>query len=522
MVSMLSVFSAIPFVMAVGWIAARRRFLLYFLLFVLILFVWRLIAAIYIDVAGPVYANQLYRTIGGGTSSFVLVATQIVTLLGMVLVFSGDRLRRLAAMRVEKGETLLSLSNRTLVTAIFGGVLLFMILLYVNMARIGVIPLVAGVEEFLFTQCAGRLNGLLVRFGDRLLFFLGLFLFNPLLLGKKPDGRFLWLFVGLSVYMLLAGHRFSAFYRFATFFVMPLGIIMFWKQFSQAPQADQTGIRWAQARSYLPDLAIIAAVTVALIAIGTYRSLYFPIGATCESVAPVAATPVEPKPRTEPISPAGPPPAAKTPVAKTPLAKPVIQVVSSSSQRGGVSGYLRQRLLVIQGDLWWLTYERIFLKGEFDPARTFTRIFVDPVLPILERNSTIPYLMERAIGERAYPILSEGSQYTGGFPEIFFELFGKVLAFPMIALSAIILGWFTYKLVEAVLLQRAVRTFLVFYASYSLILLPATGMLNFLVNWKFWFKVAVLVGWLIFEHVRDGRATPRLPPPLAREPGPAL
>ncbi|MGQ0550170.1 MAG: hypothetical protein ACT4PY_10945 [Armatimonadota bacterium] len=41
---------------------------------------------------------------------------------------------------------------------------------------------------------------------------------------------------------------------------------------------------------------------------------------------------------------------------------------------------------------------------------------------------------------------------------------------------------------------------IVFYVLYAFLLLPVTGMLNFLVNWKFWLKVAALVVWLVLEQ----------------------
>lgn len=67
MPSLLSIASAAAFLLLLGWIALRRRFLLYLLLFILIAFAWRLASSIYIDTGGPVYAEQLFRTIGGGT-----------------------------------------------------------------------------------------------------------------------------------------------------------------------------------------------------------------------------------------------------------------------------------------------------------------------------------------------------------------------------------------------------------------------------------------------------------------------
>lgn len=467
----LSAASALPFLILIVWMTLKRRFLIYLLLFVLIAFAWRLASGIYIDTSGPVFADQLFRTIGGGTSSLILVATQVVTLLAVLFAFSPARLRRLAGAQVEAKPFMLSLSNASLRKFALWGVLLFLVLLVADLVRGGVIPLFAGIEEYVFNrQCAGRLHTLLLRYGDFLSFYLGLFYANRLLLGGKPDRRFLILFLGVLVYGLLANNRFSVFYRFTTFFLMPLAAVIFLRDFRARTQFAGAVAGSRQGRPYLWDGILVAGAAVALVSVGVYLSLYFPVRSSC-GVGP--------------------------------------SVVVASG--GGVRGYLQQRVLIQQSELWWVTYERIFLRDEFEPERSFTRVFVDPVLDP-RRNSTVPYLMERAIGDRAYKVLQGGSQYTGGFPEIFFELFGKVMAFPAIVLMSAVTGWLLYMLVESVLLQRAVRTFLVFYVLYAFLLLPVTGMLNFLVNWKFWLKVAVLVAWLILEQrTRTVPALRRMP-----------
>lgn len=481
MPSVLSLFAVAPLLVLLWWIALRRRFLLYLLLFVLVAFVWRLASSIYIDAGGPLYAQQLFRTIGGGTSSLVLVATYALTILAVVVVFSPTRLRSLAEMPANAGTSLLPLSSLPLRSVVFGAVLLFDAMLFADMGRGGLIPLVAGVEEYVFSQrCAGAFHGVLIRYGDFLCFYLGLFHSTPLLRDKKPDRRFLLLFLVILVYMLLAGHRLSAFYRYTTLFVMPLAVVVLYEQFR--PQAPRGGVgRAGRARpSYLPDVAVVAVAAIALVGFGVYRSLFHRVTSECPTAG---------RPTSAAVASGG-------------------EVVAS--KKHGVARYLQQRVLVQQAELWWVTYERIFLKSDFEPLRAFTRVFTHPILPP-RRNSTIPYLMERAIGERAYPILAAGSQYTGGFPEIFFELFGKTMAFPAILGTSFIMGWLLLMLVESVLLQRSVRTFLVFYVLYAFLLVPVTGMLNFLVNWRFWLKVIALVAWLIFEERRHDVSVINIP-----------
>ncbi len=64
-----------------------------------------------------------------------------------------------------------------------------------------------------------------------------------------------------------------------------------------------------------------------------------------------------------------------------------------------------------------------FERDQGNPSVVFHSLFEDPIEP--DRNTSIQYLMLATIGEpRTYDHLSHGFQFAGGFPEIFFELFG--------------------------------------------------------------------------------------------------
>lgn len=79
-------------------------------------------------------------------------------------------------------------------------------------------------------------------------------------------------------------------------------------------------------------------------------------------------------------------------------------------------------------------------------------------------------MMKNLALDRAAELLDMGQQYTGGFPEVLFELLGP---------------WF---------------------ARFSLLLV--SGILNFLVAWTFWLKCSMLaVAYIVERVVRRSRAS---------------
>ena len=112
-----------------------------------------------------------------------------------------------------------------------------------------------------------------------------------------------------------------------------------------------------------------------------------------------------------------------------------------------------ERLLVQPSELGWISYERVFSFGQWQPDRVFDFLFQAPL--DASRNTTPQFLMLETIGEpRTYEHISGGFQFAGGFPEIFFELFGPVYAWPFIFGAGYIAAGLTAVVVKGVIQGR--------------------------------------------------------------------
>ena len=431
------------------WLIVRRRFLFYLLTLTLVPISVRLASVVYVDLLGPVYSDQLFRDVGPGSAAPPLVLAFVFYLVPFLIAFRLRRATQLARRAREAADEGPTTADATVATAVFIAFAIFVILLFADLVRIGVVPFFAGIERYEYTtQYGGIWHAALMKYGALLAFFLGLFYSIGVLLRGRPDERFLFLLISLFVYLFLAGHRFSAFFTHSAAFLIPYGAVTLVGQRGESRRADPSS-RFVRARS----LILVATVCLggtALVGAAVYNS-YFNTRDTGEG-SPLEA--------------------------------------------------LAHRTLVQPGELWYATWERAFISRSNRPAEAFDRVFVHPVTdPGL--NSSIPYLMIAEVGDRAYPTLEQGSAYGGGFPEIFFELCGPLLAYPVLFVTGSLTAWLWLVLVRAILERRYVRVALCWYVLFALVLISLGGMLNFLVNWKFWAKVAALAGWVLFERERE-------------------
>jgi hypothetical protein len=273
----------------------------------------------------------------------------------------------------------------------------------------------------------------------------GLFSFG-VLLGLGGVNRFLGVLIAIFAYLFLAGHRFSAFYSYSAAFVMPYAAVLGWQQFSERLTADDRRRQELIARRVL---VCVVAVVIALVGVALYRSYFH---------------------------------------------------TRTIDQRSPFES-LRQRVFVQQGELWYATWDRVVARHS-EPALAVDRLFVHPVVPD-RSNSTIPYLMVKEIGEQAYTTLDVGSAYTGGFPEVFFELVPPVGAYAVVFAIALLAAHLMKLLLLALLERRYLRLALCWYVLFALVLISLSGMLNFVVNWKFWLKATAFAAWMAIELDRD-------------------
>ena len=129
---------------------------------------------------------------------------------------------------------------------------------------------------------------------------------------------------------------------------------------------------------------------------------------------------------------------------------------------------------------------------------TFDFLFQMPL--DASRNTTPQYLMLQSIGEpRTFEHISEGFQFAGGFPEIFFELFGPICAWPFIFGAGYIAAGLTALIVKGVIQGRFASTLLALYILYGVYVMYIGGMLNFVTTPTYWIKIATLMAALALE-----------------------
>lgn len=160
---------------------------------------------------------------------------------------------------------------------------------------------------------------------------------------------------------------------------------------------------------------------------------------------------------------------------------------------------LSQRVLVQQGEMWWMTFERVFLQADWNGSFAAYRVLVAPFDP--NRNSTMQFLMELGLPiARAHDILAQGSAYTGGWPEILFELGGPIGGFLLVALSAIIFSEFMFLLVRCVVQERFATCFFLTPILFALSVNLVSGMINSFIQVTFLVKVAVALAVYVVEQ----------------------
>lgn len=285
---------------------------------------------------------------------------------------------------------------------------------------------------------------------------------------RRIDWRMLGLLATSAVYALLTGNRFSAFYSQSSFFLTPCAAIVALKYRSSAGSL----FSWLNRRlpSNTARLAAIGLFTVAVgsISLAIYNNLVY--------------------------------------------------------VRGNVGGEIwRQafdRTFIQPSEMGWTSFERVFESNQGQPSVVFHALFEDPIEP--DRNTSIQYLMLATIGEpRTYDHLSRGFQFAGGFPEIFFELFGPYLAWPFLLGMGFIAAALSAYVVRGTLRGAYASTFLFLYVLYGFYIMYIGGMLNFVTTGTYWIKIAVLaiavsieaslarvglplVPWVIFRFPQNG------------------
>jgi hypothetical protein len=455
--------SGCTFFLCILYIAAYRPVFFLGFFFIIFTLVWRTSSTMFIDLTGPVLSTQTYRYIGPGLTTPLHVLAYLTTLTPFFFLLRPEAVQSWmdGADRRRAAPGMLTLSDATLIVSLF-----FLGYLFYDLARIGSIPLFAHIERFVYTaQHAGAAHRWLIRYGNFVTFWWGVMFAAERLRNQKIDIRYLGILSLLMLYMFLTGNRFSAFYSFGSFLVIPL---------SAAIAAEISGHRsgapfsWIGRSFRTRDLIAFGAIvglTVVVTAAGIYNNLANVRG----------------------------------------------------YQDSELLSQIWERLLVQPSELGWISYDRIFRLGQWQPDRVYDFLFQMPLDP--DKNTTPQFLMLETIGEpRTYEHISGGFQFAGGFPEVFFELFGPIYAWPFIFGSGFIAAGLTALIVKGVIQGRYASTFLSLYLLFGFYVMYIGGMLNFVTSATYWTKIAALVTALLLETSLARAGMPLIPWALFRVP----
>ncbi|WP_291848453.1 DUF6418 domain-containing protein [Bradyrhizobium sp.] len=457
--------SGAALLLCVLYIAAYRPVIFLAFFFILFTLVWRTASTAFIDLAGPVLSSQTDRYIGPGLATPLHVLAYFVTLMPFFVLLRPAAVQYwlAGADRTRAAPGMLTLSDVTIVLS-----LLFLGLLFVDLLRSGSIPLFAEIERFVYTaEIAGGAHRWLILYGNLLAFWWGVMFAAESLRNRRIDIRYIGMLVVLMAYMFLTGNRFSAFYSFGSFFVIPLAAVVAAEIGNRHSSVPFFWIgRTLRRRDLIAFGAILTLVTV-VSAVAIYNNL------------------------------------------------------SNVRQFEGaeILSQFWERLLVQPSELGWISYQRIF-GGQWQPDRVYDFLFQAPL--DASRNTTPQFLMLATIGEpRTYEHISGGFQFAGGFPEIFFELFGPILAWPFIFGAGYLAAGLTAVVVKGVIQGRYASAFLSLYVLFGFYVMYIGGMLNFIMTPVYWIKIAALAAALLMEARLARAGLPLAPWALFRIPGKA-
>jgi hypothetical protein len=401
---------------------------------------YRVVDTVYMDLSGPIYATELERYVGGNGATAIFVLSCLCFLVPLALIASQKRIMGGIEAPVPSSGYLDSM-QRIALAACVG----LIALLYLDMLRLGVIPLFEGIDRLDYDEMAGILHRQTYQLNFLLSAVLGTFTVLPRLRGRRYSLPFIALVFALLLYWALTGNRFSAFLVTLTYFALPFAAVVAMQRKGVlqrlAPRDAWSAL--VSGKTLLPLAFIVSAATLTGLVINSYYSVRN-------------------------------------------YADPLFE--------------MSQRIFVQPVQLWASTWETVRLDiGKGIDYNALDYVFVSS--PYVDSNSTIRFLMERELGYfRANELIAAGQQYAGGYPEIFFILFGFWRAIPLMLLLGCSAAFLLYLAIRSLAQGRVISAIFAVYLYYGFCVAYLGGMLNFILVLSYWLKIFALVVSLIAER----------------------
>jgi hypothetical protein len=488
------------------WFALKRPLGMLALIFLFANFVWKLIAAIYLDQVGPIYSYEVDLMVGGGAAAEYFGIAIILSIAVFGYFFRLEYFNK----KLTPNDCDESSFKRIHHTSdlVFAVACLYFVALVLDLLARGVIPLLDCMERYEYlAEYAGPLHLALFKYGPLIALQMGTFYVLPRLRGRGYDYRFLGLLVVMLLYSAATGSRFSAFYSFTLFFIMPFSALAALKLHTETLMLGKSSIEKSSGlvrRGYAVEV-IFGAVLIAFFAIvHSYANVRSEDGCRNNARSASAVVPVGSSDASRMH--------ADSALKRGETLKKMLDIDGAYARFLDSDSLFRleQRVLVQPIHLWFLTWDRVFVDKDWDPTKAFNFVFNSELAR--EGNRSIRYLMALILPpERAEYLKSVGNQFAGGYPEILFELLGPWYAWLAViffgAVTAILVRHWMISLVRG----NLVTAFFAAYVFYAFFVMYVGGMLNFLIVATFWTKVALLLFFSWYEPYRRALDRPLLP-----------
>lgn len=426
--------------------------------FILFGLIYRIVDAVYLDLAGPVYAIELERYIGGNGAAPAFILSCFAFFLPLAVLLRRDRLTRgIPGLQPETPY------HALLRKGAFAGLCALILFLYVDMVRIGTIPLFSGMDRLEYSRVAGYLHGPAYEMNFLISSTIGVFAFLPRLFGKQYSLSFIGLMAALLCYWALTGNRFSPFFVTLSFFFIPYAAIVALESAGAIRRESMRNVWSVLVSSRV--LLLLGGLAASVAIVGLIFNSYYDVRN---------------------------------------YADPFF--------------HIKQRVLVQPIQIWASAWDSIrFGLAERINWLAIDQVLINPARP--EGNTTIYYLMERELGfSRAEELIEAGQQYAGGYPEIFFLLFGVLPAIPLMILFGTATVFVLYCAVRSFARGRPLTCIMALYVFYGFSLCYIGGMLNFIIAPTFLVKLALLwVVWIAEKYfIARGASSVRAFPATGR------
>lgn len=430
---MLTFVSAAIALMTLLWMVKARPAAILAGLLIFFSLSYRVIDIIYLDLFGPVYATELTRFVGGNSASFFFVASFMCVAIPFSFVLRDSSiLADIPAPLPASGY--LEAASRLGFAAVF----ILIAALYLDMLRIGTIPLFTGMDRLEYDGIAGLLHKPVYNLGFIPAAALGILTVVPRLQGRFYNVFAIALFIALLAYWAFTGNRFSAFLLATTFYALPFACVVALQRSGTLRAHGQLDI-WTtliSTRVIVPLVAFFATVAV----IGLLINSYYDVRN---------------------------------------YADPTLE--------------LSQRIFVQPVEMFAAQWELVRLdQNETFNERAIDEVLFNPVDP--SGNTTMRYLMVRELGYfRTVELIDQGNQLAGGYPEILIEIFGVYAAMLVCLLIGSTTALGARVVLRHIMHGRIGSAVMGVYVYYTLVLIYVGGMLNSLIAVTLLIKVLALV-----------------------------